>query len=111
MLLGPQGTLYGAGTLAGAVRYLPRRPDTERRTFEVRGDLFALGWCDRARSRQFPIPMRGNEPNAPTCDPTSGAEVFEAAGTSPLTFPIPMRGNENNTDPTPDSLNAPAASV
>ena len=42
MLLGPQGTLYGAGTLAGAVRYLPRRPDTERRTLEVRGDLFAL---------------------------------------------------------------------
>ncbi len=42
VLLGPQGTLYGAGTLAGAVRYLPRRPDTERRTFEVRGDLFAL---------------------------------------------------------------------
>ena len=42
VLLGPQGTLYGAGTLAGAVRYLPRRPDTERRTLEVRGDLFAL---------------------------------------------------------------------
>ncbi len=34
VLLGPQGTLY---TLAGAVRYLPRRPDTERRTLEVRG--------------------------------------------------------------------------
>ena len=42
VLLGPQGTLYGAGTLAGAVRYLPRRPDTERRTLDVRGDLFAL---------------------------------------------------------------------
>ena len=42
VLLGPQGTLYGAGTLAGAVRYLPRRPDTERRSLEVRGDLFGL---------------------------------------------------------------------
>ena len=42
VLLGPQGTLYGAGTLAGAVRYLPRRPDTERRMLEVRGDLFGL---------------------------------------------------------------------
>ena len=42
VLLGPQGTLYGAGTLAGAVRYLLRRPDTERRTLDIRGDLFAL---------------------------------------------------------------------
>ncbi len=42
VLLGPQGTLYGAGTLAGAVRYLPRRPDPGRRTLEVRGDLFGL---------------------------------------------------------------------
>ncbi len=42
VLLGPQGSLYGAGTLAGAVRYLLLPPDTERRTFGVRGDLFAL---------------------------------------------------------------------
>ena len=42
VLLGPQGTLYGAGTLAGAVRYLPRRPDAGRRAFDLRTDVFGL---------------------------------------------------------------------
>ncbi|MDE2774014.1 MAG: TonB-dependent receptor [Gemmatimonadota bacterium] len=50
VLLGPQGTLYGAGTLAGAVRYLPRRPRTVRRTLELRGDLFGLAHSDGAGS-------------------------------------------------------------
>ena len=33
---------YGTGTLAGAVCYLPRRPETGRRTLEFRSDLCAL---------------------------------------------------------------------
>ena len=63
VLLGPQGTLYGAGTLAGAVRYLPRRPDTERRTFEVRGDLFGLSHSAAAGSDAgltFNLPLVAN---------------------------------------------------
>ncbi len=42
VLLGTRGALCGAGTLAGAVRYLPRRPDATARSFAFRGDLFAL---------------------------------------------------------------------
>ena len=41
-MLGPQGTLYGAGTLAGAVRYIPNKPDTEETLFEVRGDVYGI---------------------------------------------------------------------
>ena len=40
VLLGPQGTLYGAGTLAGAIRFIPKRPDFGGDTFEVRADAY-----------------------------------------------------------------------
>jgi iron complex outermembrane receptor protein len=42
VLLGPQGTLYGEGTLAGAVRYMPVRPDTQRFSFDVHGSFYGL---------------------------------------------------------------------
>ena len=40
VLLGPQGTLYGAGTLAGAIRILPRKPDFGGNSLSLRGDTF-----------------------------------------------------------------------
>ena len=39
VLLGPQGTLYGAGTLGGAIRYIPRRPQFGEITVEGRSEL------------------------------------------------------------------------
>ena len=42
VLIGPQGTLYGAGTLGGAVRYIPNKPDPEQTLVEVRGDTYNL---------------------------------------------------------------------
>jgi outer membrane receptor protein involved in Fe transport len=45
-LLGPQGTLYGAGTLAGAIRYIPRRADPAQTAAELGGRLYTLGQSD-----------------------------------------------------------------
>ncbi|GAA4644284.1 TonB-dependent receptor [Pontixanthobacter gangjinensis] len=39
-LLGPQGTLYGAGTLGGAIRYIPTKPKFDAIGGEVRADLY-----------------------------------------------------------------------
>jgi outer membrane receptor protein involved in Fe transport len=46
VLMGPQGTLYGAGALGGAVRYIPNRPETDALSYQVRGDGYGLSHSD-----------------------------------------------------------------
>lgn len=45
-LLGPQGTLYGAGTLGGAIRYLPKRPELGQTSLEISGGTFVGSHSD-----------------------------------------------------------------
>jgi len=45
VLIGPQGTLYGSGTLTGAVRYIPVKPRDEFE-FSFRGTAMALDHSD-----------------------------------------------------------------
>ncbi len=48
VLLGPQGTLYGLGTLAGAIRYIPERPDASKVSGYVHGRLYNVNNGDGA---------------------------------------------------------------
>ncbi|EZP72010.1 TonB-denpendent receptor [Sphingomonas paucimobilis] len=47
-LLGPQGTLYGLGTLAGAIRNIPNRPDLTAIGGEVHGRLYGKDHSGKA---------------------------------------------------------------
>jgi outer membrane receptor protein involved in Fe transport len=68
VLLGPQGTLYGLGTLAGAIRYIPNRPDPDNWSGTAHGRVYGVshssaGLSDRRhdqhsdRSRQDRLPF------------------------------------------------------
>lgn len=46
VLIGPQGTLYGAGTLGGAIRYLLKDPQLDITEGSVSGDIFAMNESD-----------------------------------------------------------------
>jgi outer membrane receptor protein involved in Fe transport len=46
VLLGPQGTLYGSGTLGGAIRFLPNRPQFDATSFDFRASTFDLAESD-----------------------------------------------------------------
>ncbi len=47
-LLGPQGTLYGLGTLAGAIRYIPNRPNVTNVEGEVHGRFYGKSHGSKA---------------------------------------------------------------
>lgn len=73
-LAGPQGTLYGAGTLGGAIRYIPRLPRFDKVSAEVRGELYGY---------------------------TSGGSLSYSAGATlniPLTSTLAFRGSIDRYD-------------
>jgi iron complex outermembrane receptor protein len=63
VLLGPQGTLYGAGTLGGAIRFMPNKPDFGDTSVSARGSTFSVSESDSmgfSGGATFNVPFSDN---------------------------------------------------
>ncbi|WP_114325176.1 TonB-dependent receptor [Candidatus Colwellia aromaticivorans] len=69
VLIGPQGTLYGAGTLGGAIRYLPNKPILDETSGSIYGDVFNIAHSDDTGGEA------GFVFNTPLIDDTLGLRV------------------------------------
>jgi len=62
-LFGPQGTLYGAGTLGGAIRYIPNKPKFDKATASVRTDFYGY---DEGKGLSKEVGVTVNQPLSDT---------------------------------------------
>jgi len=102
VLFGPQGTLYGAGTLGGAIRYIPNRPKFDKTSLTLRGDTYGLAESDGVGGRGG---LTVNVPFSDTLAFRASAEYLDDPGFIDYNFVVRQPGV---SDPQPD-LNDPAA--
>ncbi|MEM7079775.1 MAG: TonB-dependent receptor [Pseudomonadota bacterium] len=60
VLIGPQGTLYGQGTMGGAIRYIPKRAQADEFTVDLRADMYSNVESDglsRSYGATFNVPI------------------------------------------------------
>lgn len=101
-LLGPQGTLYGAGTLGGAIRYIPNRPSFTEQMLEVRGDAYGYSEGDDLSSD---VGLTFNLPVSETFAIRGSVDRLDDAGFIDYIYTVQTPGV---SDPQPD-LTDPAA--
>lgn len=64
VLIGPQGTLYGAGSLGGAIRFIPNKAELDVKSFEFNLDAFSGSESDSLGSESsfiFNLPLIDDE--------------------------------------------------
>ena len=103
-LLGPQGTLYGAGTLGGAIRYLPNRPSTKARTLSFSQDVYGLAHSQGIGSETSVV---GNLPLSSKAAVRASLGFTRAPGFTDYNFLVKEPGV---SDPEPDFGNPTAVS-
>ncbi|MDZ4374851.1 MAG: TonB-dependent receptor [Phenylobacterium sp.] len=91
-LLGPQGTLYGAGTMGGAIRYIPKRPQLGVGSFEIRGD--AYGYSE-ASSLSYDYGATGNFPIGETVAVRASIDFLKDSGFVDYDYNVRIPGVSN----------------
>ncbi|MCJ7422287.1 TonB-dependent receptor [Sphingomicrobium astaxanthinifaciens] len=96
-LIGPQGTLYGAGTLGGAIRYIPAKPRFEEISGQVRADAYDYAHGD-GLSTDFGATI--NIPLAPTLAFRASLDKLDDTGFIDYPFAVQEVGLSNpDVDP------------
>lgn len=101
VLLGPQGTLYGAGTLGGAIRYLPNRPDFDSNMLQIRSSFYQY---QEAGSPSADIGFTFNHAVSDTFAVRGSVDVLHDSGFTDYSYQVRTPGVSN---PNPD-FNDPA---
>jgi iron complex outermembrane recepter protein len=105
VLLGPQGTLYGAGSLAGAIRYIPRRPQFDATSLEFRGNTYGLSESDGVGSKWG---LTFNQPLNETLSLRASLDYLDDPGFIDNNFLVREAGV---SDPEPDFTDPAAVSA
>jgi outer membrane receptor protein involved in Fe transport len=100
VLLGPQGTLYGAGTMAGAVRYIPRRPSFAAPELILRGAAYGYKEADSA---SYDVGMTFNMPLSDSFAVRASIDYLDDSGFIDYAYVVREVGVSN-----PDALGTPA---
>jgi iron complex outermembrane recepter protein len=105
-LMGPQGTLYGAGTLAGAVRFVPNKPKLSEYEANVHSRLYGVS-SDFSTGHQEDITL-----NVPLIDGTLALRAAFGNYDDPgfVDSPYIVR-SPGRSDPQPDFTNGPEAAA
>ncbi|MDJ0653648.1 MAG: TonB-dependent receptor [Xanthomonadales bacterium] len=96
VLLGPQGTLYGAGTMGGAIRYIPKKPDFSGQFFDVRSDIYSY---DEGSGLSTDVGLTFNYPISDTFAIRASIDRLDDQGFIDYPFVVQQPGVSN---PDPD---------
>lgn len=107
ILLGPQGTLYGAGTLGGAIRYIPKKPTTDETTFDVRGDVYSI---EEGSGLSTDIGLTFNVPVSDTFAIRGSVDQLNDKGFIDYPFVVQQPGVSEPDSPRGDTTNLNPAS-